>query len=474
MNAKDLARRSRVSWVVVGAWLGLAVVAQAAESWQRQEVDWRAGGGRRIRGIYYPQARTPGSSEAQRTSVAPPVLRSRATLDAQLADTVADVNGLRIDSPPIAGFVPRIAVSITNERSDDFDWVAATEYSVTGRYLTSNPQSDFVIGLFDTGASTHILSYAGAQRTGVYAADLVTSSIVELLGATSSAYGWVSYPLAIFMDGLAAVDPNTQTLGPSFMVGQSNVSVIIGDEPMPGQPDLPTVVGSPMSVYFATVINNDANVVVTHDGNDYSSPDIRFYDLDDLDVPQYANSIPLNLLPAGGVNVQYIVDYEAIFDFVFRPGTPSIIVGNSAQSLFFVDSVDLYDGDQSAIDRSRFMLDTGAQITVIGSGVASRLGLNPAEPDFEVEIEDVTGTITMTPGFYLDMLEIPALGDWPSYSNVPVVMLDVASPEGGYLQGIIGTNLFTEFNLVLRGGGLSGQDPPSLEFQRIEVLEEVD
>jgi hypothetical protein len=48
-----------------------------------------------------------------------------------------------------------------------------------------------------------------------------------------------------------------------------------------------------------------------------------------------------------------------------------------------------------------------------------------------------------------------------------VVLLDVASPEGGTLDGIIGMNLFVDFNLVLRGGGLLGQDPPSLEFERI-------
>ena len=39
--------------------------------------------------------------------------------------------------------------------------------------------------------------------------------------------------------------------------------------------------------------------------------------------------------------------------------------------------------------------------------------------------------------------------------------------SGGTLDGIIGMNLFVQFNLVLRGGGLLGQDPPSLEFERI-------
>jgi len=250
------------------------------------------------------------------------------------------------------------------------------------------------------------------------------------------------------------------------MVGQSNVAIGVGDIAALGEPGVPTTVGTPMSVYFVTAIFNDNPVSITYDGNNYTSPDIRFYDLSDNSAPDYENSVPLNLIPTGASDVQYFPDLESIFDFVYQPGSPSII-GSLLQSLFFVNSVDLQNGVRSAIDKDRFMLDTGAQITVVGSDVGARLGLNPANPDFEVEIQDATGAITIEPGFYLDSLEIAALGDWLRFTNVPVIMLDVASPEGGYLDGIIGMNLFTEFNLVLRGGGLSGQDPPSLEFERI-------
>lgn len=90
--------------------------------------------------------------------------------------------------------------------------------------------------------------------------------------------------------------------------------------------------------------------------------------------------------------------------------------------------------------------------------------LNHGNRDFEVEIEDVTGEITTADGFYIDLLEIPAVGEWLSFTNVPVVLLDVASPEGGTLDGIIGMNLFVDLNFVLRGGGLFGQDDPSIEF----------
>jgi hypothetical protein len=464
------------TWVVlllVSVVCFTSAVQAGRQDWERREVNWRISGGGRVKAIRYSKKRqlqlfnekTIPQPNVVRKKILPKELPSQNETMSILSvpEVVANV----IDSPLIAGFVPYIAVAVTDKRSDDFDWVAEAHMSIAGRYLTDNPETDFTIGLLDTGASAHIMSHAAANRTGIYGSDLVTPSMIEILGATNSVFGWVSQPLAIFMDGLAAIDPNGMALDDSNMVGQSNVSILVGDEPPPDKPDLPTAIGSPMTVNFVTVIYNDHPVTLTYDGNEYTSPDIRFYDHFDSRIPDYANSVPLNLIPSGAVNIQYIPDLEAIFELIFRPGQPSIIVGNLAQSLFFIDSVDLSHGTNSATDKDRFMFDTGAQITVIGSGIASRLVLNPAEPDFEVEVQDVTGEITIEPGFYIDSLEIPALGDWLSFTNVPVILLDVASPEGGYLEGIIGTNLFTEFNLVLRGGGLLGQDPPSLGFEPI-------
>lgn len=475
MKRKNQYNQIRVLFTIVSAIVVFSVsFAHAGRTgWKRQEVDWRTTGGGRVKAIRYSEDKEPSLYNGKAGNQ-PDVVRKRILRDNLPSEeksfsllSIPSVMANVIDSPPIDGFVPRIVVSVTDKGSDDFDWVAEAHMSVVGRHLTDNPETDFTIGLFDTGASAHIISYAGANRTGIYEADLITSSMTEILGATNSVFGWVSKPLAVFADGLAAIEPNGMTLDSSNMVGQSNVSVIIGDLPPEDKPDLPTVLGSPMSVNFVTVINNDLQITVTYDGNDLTSPDIKFYEHDDSRIPDYSNRIPLNLIPSGAQNIQYIPDLEAIMEFIFQPGTPSIIVGNSAQSLFFVDSVDLRHNERSAIDKTRFMLDTGAQITVISSGVASRLGLNPNNADFEAEIQDVTGEITLEPGFYIDSLEIPSLGEWLSFTNVPVVLLDVSSPEGGTLEGIIGMNLFINFNLVLRGGGLMGQDPPSLEFELI-------
>jgi len=475
MKSMDMNNSYRGWFLLLLIVVSLTTVVQAAHpGWRRQAVDWRSTGNGRITGIRHPEnAEPPLACEAigRQPRVMHKVAQSTqpnsaVSLMGLLSTPTVRVNV--IDSPPIAGFVPWIAVGVTDKRSDDFDWAAEAHMSVVGNPLTNSPQADFAIGLFDTGASVHLMGYEAAVRTGIYGADLLTPSEIELIGAVNSVFAGVSHPLAVFIDGLAAIDANEMTLDSSNMIGQSNVSIVVGEQPDPGRPDLPTAIGAPMSVNFVTVINNDIPVTVTYDGNDYTGPDIRFYDHFDSRIPAYENTIPLNLIPSGAYDVQYIIDLEGIMEFVFRPGSPSTIIGNLAQSLFFVNSVDLRQGDRGAIDRQRFMVDTGAQITVISSGVGSRLGLDPANPDFEVDIQDVTGEVTIHPGFYIDSLEIPALGDWLSFTNIPVVLLDVDSPEGGTLDGIIGMNLFTNFNLVLRGGGLFGQDPPSLEYEFIQ------
>ncbi|MHC4630071.1 MAG: aspartyl protease family protein [Planctomycetota bacterium] len=464
--------------------LFLAVVCgtsavRGQQRWKRHEVNWQMTGGSTIKAVNYPEGESlpllDNQDERRPTAPRKKTLQTKTGSGPVLlsATSTATVTATVIDSPPVDGFVPWIAVTVTDKRSDDFDWVAESHMSVVGNYLTDSLETDFTIGLFDTGAAAHLMSYAAANHTGIYAADLVTANTTEILGATHSVFARVSQPLAIFMVGLAAIDPNAMTLDKSNMVGQSNVSIIVGDMPPPDKPDLPTAIGSPMSVNFVTAIYNDHPITVTYDGNDYTSPDIQFYDHNDSRIPDYANNMPLNLIPSGAVNIQYIPSLDDIMDFAFQPGTPSIIVGNLSQSLFFVDSVDLHNGAQSAIDKQRFMLDTGAQVTVISTGIGSRLGLNPADADFELEIQDVTGEITIEPGFYIDSLEIPALGEWLSFTNIPVVLLDVGSPEGGFLDGIIGTNLFTRFNLVLHGGGLLGQDPPSLGFELIYIIADI-
>lgn len=462
--------------------LTLTLPLQAArDDWQRRDVNWQAGNGRRIKGIHYPQDRPVlKQSERQTLKEMSTVKESRALRSTAATMAVAAADDMLVESPPVDGFVPWIAVSVTRERNGELELEADVETSVRGTYPSGvAPDTDYIIGLFDTGASAHVMGYGAGVQTGVYSG-LITASEVVVSGVTGSVVASVTQPLGIFVDGLNAIDPETLALDRSAMMGQSNVSIMVGQNPGP-LPDLPTAIGSPLSVYFTTVIRNDNPLTIERDDETFTAPDIQLYETGDPDAPSFSTVIPLELRPLGGISVQYIptldmglggLDLDDIlggggFASDFPPASPSVIIGNSSQSLFFVHSVDLREGDKSAIDKDRFMLDTGAQVTVVGSRIAARLQLDPAAPEFEVEIEGVTGEITMAPGYTVDAIDIPALGQWFGARQVPVVLLDVSSPEGGTLDGIIGMNLFVDFNLIVRGGGLFLEGDPALELQRI-------
>jgi len=448
-------------------------VRAGRSDWKREQVDWRISGGSRIKAVYYPASK-PLPLLTERYARRPRALRKE-TLPAESAswlirftpESTIPISTIVIDSPPIDGFVPWIIVAVTDAREAELEINAIPWSFVVGDYTANNPQADYAIGIFDTGAGAHVMGHAAATRARIFEEDLITTNVVTLTGVSGSVDAWVSQPLGVFINGLGAIDANG-LLDDSGMVGESNVSIAVGQGQV-GLPDLPTAIGTPLSVYFTAVFYNDQPITVIRDNNEFTAPDIRFYDSYDPCIPNYSNVINLQLRPTGAVAVQYFPDILDPYDPDFgQPLYPSMITAFfPTQSLFFLPSVDLYEDENMALDKSGFMFDTGAQVTVVGSIIAARLGLNPNNPDFEVEVMGVTGDTIIVPGFYIDRLVIPALGEWLRFDNVPVVMLDVASPEGGTLEGIIGMNLFVEFNLVLRGGGLPDMGGHSLEFEPI-------
>jgi hypothetical protein len=381
------------------------------------------------------------------------------------------INANIIDSPALGGFLSWCMVTFTDERSGELELDAVPSDSVIGNYLTDTPQTDYAIAVFDTGAGAHIVGSGDADRAGLFdhTPDLITSNTVEFTGVTGSAIAWVSQPLGLFIEGLGIIEPNGLLLDTSAMVGEFNVSVAVGD-PIEPSTSL-TVIGTPLSVFLAAVFRNDQPINITHDGTKLTAPDIRFYTLDDPHVPSYPNTIPLDLRPIGSVSVQYfpnIFDFD-MFDTDFgAPFSPSVLTGFlPMQGLFFISSVDVTHAGRTSLDKDGFIFDTGSSYTLISEAIGARLGLNPNTPEFELEILIATGETITAPGYYIDSLEVIATPEWLSFTNVPVVLLDAPSPEGGILDGIIGTNLFVDFNFVFRGGGLPGQDLPRIEFERL-------
>ncbi|MEJ5258968.1 MAG: aspartyl protease family protein [Anaerohalosphaeraceae bacterium] len=431
----------------------LCAFASGAEKIVSRPVDWRAPGGGRIPEVRFRVKEEPAAEEQLPKALSLPAANA-------------------IDSPPIDGFVPWIVITTTNRRLADLELDAVPSAAVVGQFTAANWQRDFAVGIFDTGASAHVLSYAASVALRLNNRTYLTNNTITIAGVTGSVDAYVSYPLGLFMGGLNLLEPNqtpdreARLPSTAGMVGEYNVSVLVGQNPGTN-PDLVTAVGTPMSVFWTTVIRNDQPVTSVYKGQTYTGPSLTFYPAGDENAPRFRNRVPLELRPLGAAAVQYVpFSIDDIFNFDFSPSSPSVIIGTGSQCLFFVHSVDLAEGGRSAIDRSRFMLDTGAQITVIGDRIAARLGLDPDAWEFQVPIIGVTGETIEAPGYYLDSLKIPAIGQWLEFTNVPVVWLEISSPEGGKLDGVIGMNLFTEYNLILRGGGLFLGDDPALEFER--------
>jgi hypothetical protein len=447
--------------VIICAATTFSAGANAEKGWKKEAVDMRLFGGRQIKAIHYPADKPVHLMKDKE-----PVRAAKKylyPLDLAPAANLAPVLTNVIDSPPVDGFVPYVTITVTGANANDNeDFLAYPVPYLTGSYLTSAPPVPFTIGLFDTGAACSFVGYNPSYQMGIYGAGMVTDSVVPLSGATGTVNAWASYPMGVFADSLNALEPNGMMLtNISGMKGETNVSVIVGAAPIGSAPDLPTAVGAPVAVFFDTFFDNEHKVSRTQGTTEYRGPDIRLFEHGDPAIPALGDSsVTLAIKPTSSTGVSYIPTID-LSSFEYYPASPSLITdGMFTESLFFVGGANV-DG----IIYRGFMFDTGAQVTVIGSSVAGDIGLDTNHPAFEVEIVDVTGESTMRPGFYLDSVQLSATGQQVRATHVPVVYMDVASPEGGWLDGIIGMNLLSGYNMVLEGGSFDA--PPALKLKLI-------
>jgi hypothetical protein len=338
-------------------------------------------------------------------------------------------------SIPIDGFVPQVVFGITDATGNSQEYDTLRQPTMIGTPLPiANPY--YTLGIFDTGANINLLSWS--VRTGFGLTDVGAECTLSGAGPDAVTADILS-SAGYFANGLQALYNSGATPNTAGLKGVSNVRSAGAQQ---GGAELPTVLGAPFAVHYTTVIRTNETYTGTYNGTTYTTPKLDFYNSRyDAGVPTFDYRLQVTYCNPEYLPATYIP--EDFGDIL--PATPTV----STQML--VES-DLNHNNRFA--GGSFLFDTGAQVTVLSLDKAIDLGLNLSQPQFTVEVAGIGGTNEEVPGFYIETLTLPAIGGVGNlvFNNVPVIALNVESSSGGFLDGIIGMNLFTDRNLVIDAG----------------------
>jgi aspartyl protease len=351
-------------------------------------------------------------------------------------------------TPPLEGPLLAVAITVTDQHEGELEFEATAHAGVDGQPLDPGATLPVVIGVLDSGAATHLVSYADSLRLGLQG-DWLTANTFPAEGAGGSVDLLISRPVGFFSHGLQDLDA-AGNIRPDLTLGQGNFACGVNTlENEEAGSEIPTVLGAPFLLFFPAYVQNSQPIATSILGKEIFSPSVTFF-ADPDQVPSLDHRIFLEVRPSEGM-----VSYLALFDP--DPFVPTVILAGFSAALFFTAS-DMVFTQGSNSSHGRMMVDTGAQTTVLGQIAAAELDLDLRHPEFEVQVQGVGGVET-APGFYVDSARVPAGGGAVSWSRIPVVILNVASPEGGTLYGIFGSNLIATRDVVFNGAS----SPPYLD-----------
>jgi hypothetical protein len=466
MKTTSLAQERVNIPAVLAVLLSVALPLQGAmENWQ-----WQDGGIRLSNGLRILSVNTPAK-----------------TLEAAGTMRIAAESASRVQ-PPVSGFSPLIAITTSDKRSaDDFDFEHALASSYVGRPLNAPAEENFVVGVLDTGSVVDLVAGDSADIVGLKGRYL-TATDFPIGGVSGEMNTRITQPIGIFAAGLSAIGADGK-LDLSQLVGHTNVAALASPaiECDNGE-EVSAVVGTPLLAFYTTVIRVDQPRKVVVRGKTHIGPDVTITDFYAPAAKEYPRRIPIEL---GGLEpattASYyafpdLSDWEEILD-VWEPIIPTLL-SMAALSLptggAFFTELDVLQGEpgpMNSVRTMRVMVDTGAQSSIMSSTVAARLNL-PLEPDFSAEACG-PGGLTEVPGYYIDYVRINAMGGALEFAHVPFVVVDMESPEGGPLDGVLGMNFFWNRNIVLEptgagAGFLHVSDPVPYAYIDLNLDDTVD
>lgn len=371
-----------------------------------------------------------------------------------LSDGTGGVAGTEPDyphpKPRLAGFSPLVAIATTDEYNSSGEDPASEhrlESSFVGNPLHPMESPPYVIGYVDSGSDVDLAAGAFAFDLGLF--DLLTPNTLEIGGVGGSADAFVTFPVGVFVDSLEAIDVNGG-LDTSNMLGHSNVSMLVAPQIECETGDVLTaIVGTPMLTFYTSVIEVSRPIAREYFGSVLTSPTVNVQQkFEPIPPMDHAMAIEFGGLSLATTAAYWPDPFDP--DVPFVPTLMTLLPGSIPFGGSFFGSIQVAEGEVGPLNplqTLRVLVDTGAQSTVISPGVAANLNL-PFTPDFTVDVCGVGGSASGVPGYYLDFLRINALGGALQFSRVPVIVVDLPSPEGGSLDGILGMNLFWNRDVV--------------------------
>ncbi len=368
-----------------------------------------------------------------------------------------------VDDVPIGGFQPWVAFTLTDEFStenqDDLFFVADVDSSyIANRAIPSPGSPRYEIGLLDSGAQVSLLQWQTMLDFDLPGQGFTGTEFIPAVGVSGTEFLRVEDPLGMFAAGLQHATTGTPGLGDEVFVSDTTTlrglkSNAPATAPIDSQ--LPNVVGLPMMSTHTTVIRNSQPQFVTHQDESFRAPSVEFLPLGAAIPGDFTRRAALSLdvnATFGTTEPLYVFNVNNVLSGLplhEDPSTPTAVGG-----AFFTDLELTNNGTNKTAE---VFFDTGAQVSVVNELVAAQLGFDVVndDPEFTVPILGVGGTITEIPGFTVDQLVLPAVGGNFVANDVPfIVLTEIPNPTGtGILDGILGTNVFWDRDLVIDPDG---------------------
>lgn len=371
-----------------------------------------------------------------------------------------------LNSPPINGFTPQVVLGLTDAYdNNDFTFSSHTANTWVGNTLPKFQTQRYSTAILDSGSSSHLITLhdwedtfdlPGASRDGTYEATLQGAGpetedvlINDAQGVYVTGFG-----------GATVTGGNTIHAPAGSFKGHWNTSILSTEV---GPPDsiLPNIIGSPMISQYQAQIRNRQARSLTVNGETLNTPQVDLTDLNPK-VPGGYTKVPLTM-QAPGFGVTTPPSYFPSLDDVNKLGDNP--VAPTQWGALMTTTVSGSDSGMSfpAGTDHKFLMDTGAQVTVLSELTASEVGFYKGSPEitppeFYVDVGGVGGVVDQVPGFYMDSLTITAAGSPAiTWTHVPVIVLDLIDPgdADGFIPGILGMNLFTDRDLIVNGGTAS-------------------